>query len=714
MPSPVSREFWVIFDTCTRPEYYQDVHNLLALPEGAVMRYEYRDKYLSERALRLALDPDAAPVRVLLVYGQKPGLARGAGNTEAAAPGKETQWISTRLGTMLAIPSTNGANFFFDFSMSRYPKTDPEILQKILAPLIVKSETPFNKWVAVSDDLSAYNDLDRGVEEANWEAIIDQLSAKGMQFQNDSFWRLKPNNSNAQPALVTDAEGQDVRQISSRYRLLPEDVWSFEAFSYSPAGRTTDQPSRVLEIHMDPTGPLLLDGSASIDLRQYTARILKFKAKRSHADSVVTAAVRFETSSDQKDWPDGPNLEIIFEISQQHADARPVEESTPAEGPTTHGIVDDSPGSTKTASEADSSASDPSIESEPSKPKPTTSLTPEKLTPWFVLQAAIKAVPAVKYALGVAGLAAAAAIALSFFKSPESALVGTIAVFVLAILLYAFYSLTRTVKAMVWPGLILTWALTFFFVLSLGLTMTTVFFAYPMPYPKFVHQFQPTKRESIRITVTDKTTHSPIVGATVKLQNSENRVRGFTNSQGWVQFNDVVAGDGTFRTDTSAAGYQEVSADFESESPGSTNYSVQLTRLPELSAPTPQPPTSGKAKKSSGASTTPPTKAEAAPNVNGTWQIVASGDINNLRLRDGTFQFRAQSDGEILVSANFVLDDMKVNLSGTATAVGSQVFLKFHATSDAGGSWDGRGNFGVETSTQMSGNVQSKTAPVFR
>jgi len=33
---------WAIFDTCTKPHYYQDVHNLLAAPQGWVLRYEYR------------------------------------------------------------------------------------------------------------------------------------------------------------------------------------------------------------------------------------------------------------------------------------------------------------------------------------------------------------------------------------------------------------------------------------------------------------------------------------------------------------------------------------------------------------------------------------------------------------------------------------------------------------------------------------------------
>ncbi len=46
--------FWVIFDTSTRPQYYQDVHNILALPEGFVYRYDYRTSQMSPSAVQAA------------------------------------------------------------------------------------------------------------------------------------------------------------------------------------------------------------------------------------------------------------------------------------------------------------------------------------------------------------------------------------------------------------------------------------------------------------------------------------------------------------------------------------------------------------------------------------------------------------------------------------------------------------------------------------
>ena len=690
MTPPELREFWVIFDTSTRPEYYQDVHNLLAHPTGAVMRYEYRDKYLSERALRFALNYSSAPTKVLFVYGQKSGFTRGSGDDKAKAPAKDLQWIGTRLGTMHAIPSTGGANFFFDFSVDGYPKVDQLALNRLLTPLISHSETPFTKWVAVSDDLGAYNDLNRGDEEANWEAIVDGISKNDMQFRGDSFWRLKPTNPTAQAKLIrhVNAAGdtEEVRQISSQYELSADDVCTFEAISYSPSGRPSSQPSRTLNIHLDTGTPLIFEGPPDSDLRQYTGRTLRFRARRSEEDTVATQIVEFRTVSDQTVWPDGPNFSLSFQISQYRATAPTPKEVKPAGGVKQN-----------VSSEA-SAEPDREPERQPESGEGRRSI-PNK-TPWFVLQAAIRAVPVVKYGLGVAGLAAAAAIALSFFQSPVAAAIGTVIVLLLAILLYLFSKLAQSAKGAL-LGLVLAWSVTVIFILSLCLTVSTAFFAYPMSYPRFIHQFQPTVRAPIGVIVKDKATGSPINGAAIILRSPDGSMNGSTDQDGKVSFANVPVGEAPVVVTVSAPGYQDSSVQFTPSDP-TRDRIVMLDRPPEV-----QPSTGQLVKKDLDSSGS--TKISAAANLNGTWQIVVSGDINNVRLHNGTFQFKAQNGGEFLVDANFVLDEMGAKLSGTATTAGSQVFLTFKATNDAGGTWSGRGNLGMGKISLMSGRIGLKT-----
>ena len=66
--TPVSDPFFVIFDTCTHAAYYGDVHEVLALPAGAIVRYEYK-RYLFKPEAAATLDGFAnAPVFVGVVW----------------------------------------------------------------------------------------------------------------------------------------------------------------------------------------------------------------------------------------------------------------------------------------------------------------------------------------------------------------------------------------------------------------------------------------------------------------------------------------------------------------------------------------------------------------------------------------------------------------------------------------------------------------------
>src|SRR2546426_8608020 len=95
--------FWVIFDTSTLREYYLDVHNLLALPAGATMRYQYRVGLLSAAAQAAVENAETAPATVLLVYGQ--GKQYVKGDTERQDPlFTDMLWVPTRLAEMQLIP----------------------------------------------------------------------------------------------------------------------------------------------------------------------------------------------------------------------------------------------------------------------------------------------------------------------------------------------------------------------------------------------------------------------------------------------------------------------------------------------------------------------------------------------------------------------------------------------------------------------------------
>jgi hypothetical protein len=70
--------FWVMFDTSTRRDYYRDVHNLLALPPGSTLRYDYGEYHVSSAAKEEAEKGDASSKMVLIAYAQSKSFEKGA------------------------------------------------------------------------------------------------------------------------------------------------------------------------------------------------------------------------------------------------------------------------------------------------------------------------------------------------------------------------------------------------------------------------------------------------------------------------------------------------------------------------------------------------------------------------------------------------------------------------------------------------------------
>ena len=98
-----------------------------------------------------------------------------------------------------------------------------------------------------------------------------------------------------------------------------------------------------------------------------------------------------------------------------------------------------------------------------------------------LLGAAIKAVPQVKYALGVAGVMAALALGKTFFSSTTEAVVGALAMLVLMFLLLVFAASTKTASTSLRiPALAATWLFLILFVVAATFTVSAAFFSWPL------------------------------------------------------------------------------------------------------------------------------------------------------------------------------------------------------------------------------------------
>ncbi|MCL5286503.1 MAG: hypothetical protein M1453_07265 [Acidobacteria bacterium] len=327
MPFRDESRIWVIFDTSTRPAYYLDVHNLLALPNGATIRYEYREKYLSDPAKTAALLQDHAPRHVLFFYGQSAKYQRGEPAPKTGTVLENMLWVPTRIGEMLCIPPKEGDNFHFDLKLTGYPNSNSKAKNDILEPLIASKDVPFNKWISISDMAEEFRTLQEGKDDQKWAAIVSAISQYPFQFAGDAFWRLEPPRSSKRGKTVLpkysedfrrDGERNVVRQIKTVYPVHEGESYSLEISSQlSNKPRSWNQANKFYAVVESTNKPILnVIGEQRFDLRQYVVHLLKFKGSTTTEVRPQSVSLRFTTNPTSGDWESGPNFELFFELSK--------------------------------------------------------------------------------------------------------------------------------------------------------------------------------------------------------------------------------------------------------------------------------------------------------------------------------------------------------------------------------------------------------------
>ena len=210
--------FWVMFDTSTKPDYYLDVHNLLALPNGATIRYDYRENHIAASAL-----VEARAQRkgiILLIYAQHAAFQKGGEDHKGVLPYDGALWIATQVASLSHIRN-EGNRFYFDLELSGYPSNNVAALGRILEPLVRAGEVPFEKWITTSGRDEDFELIREGQPSANWTAVVDRIGTYPSQFADDSFWRVAKiatgdDRVPAIPTLKDHVETKDGQQVTTR------------------------------------------------------------------------------------------------------------------------------------------------------------------------------------------------------------------------------------------------------------------------------------------------------------------------------------------------------------------------------------------------------------------------------------------------------------------------------------------------------------------
>jgi hypothetical protein len=187
----------IIFDTSTLPEYYNDVHNILALPPGYVTSYDYSARNVSDSAVellrRLAQPENTQRARAVLAYMQDNSYMKGQGSNDTAPLPKDSFQTLTRLCNVVAVravSNNDAVRYYIDLELLGYPfDRDNGIVKKLVETL--GSDIPMKKYVSIYPDTSADALFSQKADDQAFSQVVDSLSARPSQFSQDTFWRLK-------------------------------------------------------------------------------------------------------------------------------------------------------------------------------------------------------------------------------------------------------------------------------------------------------------------------------------------------------------------------------------------------------------------------------------------------------------------------------------------------------------------------------------------
>jgi len=320
--------FWMLFDTCNKPLYYQDIHNILSLPYDFIVRYNYSSINLSRNAIKRADSYPNILKDVLLVYGQNESFKKGD-DKDKYDSSQKINWIFTRFAKIAHIYK-NGSDYYFDLILKEYPNTNDIIpKEKIIGELSGKKQTPYNLWVAISylyDDFKCL--LKNGNKYNNWSSIVDCFH-NNTQFKNDSFWQIRGPFNLKNYELITPRHEDICIKEENKKRVISKisyffvnnfQKFCFEIVNREPRNNEVNKnlinlsKRKLRKILIKDESNKITTQQSSIPLRSYFSNNIRFSVNPSRIIAQQESIISFKTVPQQTKWPIGPNIKIVFRI----------------------------------------------------------------------------------------------------------------------------------------------------------------------------------------------------------------------------------------------------------------------------------------------------------------------------------------------------------------------------------------------------------------
>jgi hypothetical protein len=262
----------VVFDTCTRAEYRRDVHRVLALPNGAVVRYNYKRYLYAKEAAELLSAPDVrmkVPIDAILMYAELHTYQFGDDDTNLPMlTWDKAKFVSTRSAKIVNVSVQAGATpqeDVIDFHLEMRGYIDPSTpsLEPMIKELEARNHLPFGDrekqhcWIALLPSASAINRNELlSDDKRKWSEIVRWMLERQTQFKDDIFWRVDEVRENigrrSRPLAFIDRKSTQFGDIDwgRDYPVHDQANYEIRLLSYDPSGlsMTEDSPCMGAEL----------------------------------------------------------------------------------------------------------------------------------------------------------------------------------------------------------------------------------------------------------------------------------------------------------------------------------------------------------------------------------------------------------------------------------------------------------------------------------
>lgn len=322
--------FWVIFDTSTKRDYYRDVHNLLALPPGSTIRYDYNERHLSAAAIEEAKKGDVSAKKVLVAYAQFKNFNKRDADPVGHIPYEQGLWIATRIATLRHLQfSVN--RYYFYLEMLEYPTGDDTAFEAIIQTLAAAKEIPFVKWVGISNLDAQFAALTKGTASDNWASVLNRIGTFPSQFAGDSFWRIAKVASGPQKlgirSILRDlsevsAGNETITAVEAVFPIFELDRIALQIESRTPEadkeqrGKETGE-ARAIAFETAADGPLKDINGKAHELRRYAIDWIEAEVSGSDRIDSQHCNLKMKTTPPAGSYPVGPEFLLRFQVAKQ-------------------------------------------------------------------------------------------------------------------------------------------------------------------------------------------------------------------------------------------------------------------------------------------------------------------------------------------------------------------------------------------------------------